>query len=451
MKALRNIFLILLALPLWCACSTAGDEPKPPVVDPAPGSDNVYFENNKWIYAQMNRHYLWREDLPDSTACDYELAPNLFFESLLSPKDRFSYMLNNPYYSPTQRNNPGFAWQTYRDSRGEEAQLVLYVASEEARRAGIRRGDWIRILDQSDALLTFKRITLSADNTFLSAKDGAVQAISVGQPQSTVLFETIYDSKIGYICYTEFDSTEDLFPTLLKFYNQGIEELIVDLRYNPGGYVSTCRYFCNCIAPSAAYGNIYQITRYNDIISSVNIAETGRPELYNNFGYAAQNFDKYKDTPVVGLQMKRVFVLTSKNTASASEALIICLRPYMEVIQIGETTVGKGVGSYTLYDREFRYAIQPITMQYYNARGVTVENSGLTPQVYVPDGYSTSKSRIGDIDEPLLNAALSIIDPAYASQPAARPASDAQPALTPVGEPSYVKEFKYKQHNESDF
>ena len=104
--------------------------------------------------------------------------------------------------------------------------------------------------------------------------------------------------------------------------------------------------------------------------------------------------------------MKRLYTITSKNTASASEATISCLRPYMPVYIIGETTTGKGTGMRTFSNTKCRIDISPLTFRYYNADHETVPDSGLTPDLYCPDGYNTRKKDIGDINEPLLSATL---------------------------------------------
>lgn len=109
------------------------------------------------------------------------------------------------------------------------------------------------------------------------------------------------------------------------------------------------------------------------------------------------------------MNLNRVFVLTSKNSASASEAAIIGMRPFMDVIIIGEQTYGKGVGSWTIRDNRYKYQLQPITMRYYNALMETTPDDGLPVDYYIPDGYSTSKKELGDTSEPLLATALNLI------------------------------------------
>ena len=451
MRFLRIFFLGLIAT-LINSCSTEEDilsPVEPPVDNP---TDNVYFSHNQWIYAKMNQHYLWREDMPDSTDCNFDQTPIDFFKSLLSEKDRFSYMLTNPYYEPIEKVNKGFAYQNYMDEKGNLASLILYVANDEFKNNGLRRGDWVNIIHNNSNEVTFNSVSLE-DNLFKYSNETITLSITNPTKQSTVLLDSIYNQKIGYICYTEFDEIEDLIEPLTKFKADNIQELILDLRYNPGGYVKTCKYLANCIAPEKAYGEVFQITKYNDILSQENIETTGKPYLYDNFGFPTTDIDKHKGGhPIIPLNLTRLIVLTSKHTASASEATILCLRPYMDVIQIGETTVGKGVGSYTVYDRNYKYAIQPITMQYYNQLDQTVSNEGLVPDYFIEDGYSIPKKEIGDTSEPLLHAALSWILPScYSNENKNFSRSFInENSLTPIGEPSYVTEFNNKQYNESN-
>lgn len=449
MKAIGIIILSFITSILY-SCSTEEGilSPVEPIVNPS--EDNVYFSFNQWIYSQMNQHYLWREDLPDSISCNYDQTPDVFFKDLLSSKDRFSYMLNNPYYYPTEYATSGFAYQTYQDKCGNRAEYILYVSDENIKSSYLERGKWIRINSVATTSISFNPVNFENE---LFIYDNKIISLSISTPnkQSTVLLDSIYQGNIGYLCYTEFDEISDLIPALTNFKNKNISNLILDLRYNPGGYVKTCKYLANCIVSEKAYGNIFQITKYNDIIAKENILETGKAESYNNFGFPTSNpfYDK-GEYPIIPLNLSCLYVLTSSHTASASEAIILCLKPYMDIIQIGETTVGKGVGSYTIYDKQFKYAIQPITMQYYNQSGETVTNDGLKPDIYISDGYSVSKKNIGDIDEPLLKCALSTINSSVFNNNPLQQSHFIDNTLTLIGEPSYVTEFKNKYYNESN-
>lgn len=399
----------------------------------------------------MNHYYLWREEIPDSLECDYDLAPKDFFLSLLSPKDRFSYFTKNLYYS-----NPseyGFAYQRYLCKEKEDIYKVLYIRNNELKRQGMRRGDLVDIQNKNGCYIysKFDYDGSKLTRTHIRYKE-SVNTRSIGN-SNTVLLDSVYyihNRKIGYICYLEFDRISDLDKPLKMMYNSNIEDLILDLRYNPGGYVNTCQFLCNCILPSNAYNNIFQKCSYNDILSEEFLASTGFPYTLSHFQTPPAPGESVLGSTVIPLNQKRVFFLTSSNTASASEAAIICLRPYMDVIVIGEPTVGKGVGSWTIYDPKYKYAIQPITMRYYNALDETTPDDGIAPDYYVEDGYSTSKKEIGDINEPLLKTAIDIIlgNTSRYTQVAKTPTKEECNILIPIGEPSFVTDFRNKQIRE---
>lgn len=446
----KGYFYIAIIATILTGCSSDGSllpEEQPST------SENIYLEFNKWIYSQMNEQYLWRQDLPDSLDCNYDLAPKKFFQSLLSPNDRFSYFTSNPSYNGRTSKNPGFAYQRVRDKYNNEALEVLYVTSGNAKHAGLKRGDYVSILSEDLNHVILNRIPVK-DGIFSEGSDYLEFTVDdMTGPKSSVLLDSIYtidNKKIGYLCYLEYTGAEDLFKPLQNFAEHQISELILDLRYNPGGYVSTCRYLCNCIVPSSGYGNIFQQCSYNDILSARYKSATGNERTFSYFDLPSSHDKEVLGVSLVGLQLKKIYVLTSEHTASASEATIVCLKPYMEVMTIGETTVGKGVGSWNISDPKYQYSIQPITMRYYNAQSETTPDDGIIPDIYVPDGYTVRKKEIGDISETLLNAALSII----LSQPMTDTKnirnSHSENSLTPIGEPSYVTEFNNKHYNESN-
>lgn len=453
---MNKVFLYLI--PALLVVLTAGcdrnDEPDaPPTPEPTPG-ENVHDAFNRWAYSEMNRQYLWREDLPDSLECNYDLPPAEFFRSLRSDKDRFSYLTNNPYYSRASDSgtfSEGFEYQTVCDDSGREWMYVLYVYSDEARAKGIRRGNLLSRSGQS----AYRKARVR--DGIIIGTDTAEIVLSTdfpGMDKSTVLLDSVYHiggRTIGYICYLEYDDEKDIYDSMVKCRNAGVNELVLDLRYNPGGYVSTCRFLCNCIVPASGYGGIFQQCEYNDILTKEYLASTGSGMTYSYFDAPPSGgAEQLGVTPIVSLGLNRLFVLTSPHTASASEATIVCLRPFMDVVTIGETSVGKGVGSWTIYSREFSYALQPITMRYYNARMETTPDTGIVPDHYVADGYNVSAKQLGDTHEPLLNKALSLIVPDFrtAAQQGTR-AGEMNPEirLSAVGEPSFINTFKSKHHD----
>lgn len=438
---MKSALTFLLLLLLFNSCTTSEEPISPDVVQPST-SDNVYDEFNHWVYYQMNEQYLWREDLPDSLDCDYNLPPKEFFESLLSDKDRFSYFTTNQSYkgsrSTTNSNRFGFEYQTVQAPNGNQWLYVLYVYDNYAKQMGIKRGD---ILKQVSCGV-FRKAHIVGNEIKGLASQEIKLGFNDGIEKNSVLLDSIYyiDNKsIGYLCYLEYSDVEDLIEPLTKFASLGIDELILDLRYNPGGYVSTCKYLCNCIVQSRNYGNIVQIFSYNDRISKKNLFETGSEFSFSYFNELSQSGEEVLgEYSIIPLELDKITVITSSHTASASEATIVCLKPYINVVSIGEQTVGKGVGSWLISDSKYRYAIQPITLRYYNALMETTPEEGIMPDVYVGGGYSVSVKEIGDINELLLNIAIAHIkgETLQAELKTYSPNLEIDYSLTPVGEPS---------------
>jgi C-terminal processing protease CtpA/Prc len=118
------------------------------------------------------------------------------------------------------------------------------------------------------------------------------------------------------------------------------------------------------------------------------------------------------------LQLNKVYILTSKSSASASELLINCLKPFINVVQIGDVTTGKNVGSITLYDSPnfgksnvnpcHKYAMQPIVLKIVNKDGFGEYSTGIAPTTNLRENLS-NLGVLGNVDEPLLNAAINQI------------------------------------------
>ncbi|MBQ7940971.1 MAG: hypothetical protein IJ328_01015 [Muribaculaceae bacterium] len=448
-----NLLLILFLITIFCSCSSDKDEPSLSD-EPTTSIEGASTDFNQWIYSHMNHYYLWREDMPDSLECDYTIDPVSFYKNLFSPKDRFSYCSYNKGYNPSRIQDLskwGFAYQLYKDNSGNTLYQVLYVQSRQLKAQGLKRGDLLK-LKESNSISTTFYIVEYRNRELQIKKEIITETLGTDSESNTILLDSIYnikDKNIGYLCYLQFDGKQDLTRVINQFYVNGIDELVLDLRYNPGGLVSTCRYLCNCIVPEQGYCKIFQQHSFNEVYSEEVYRETGDYREYSYFERPPEYTDDKLGTKLYPLKLSRIYVLTSQHTASASEATINSLKPYMDVVVIGEQTTGKGVGMFTLSSPEYKYALVPITFRYYNALGETVPDEGIVPDYYVPDGYSTLKREIGDIEEPLLRQALTLICPdIFDYMPMGRASHIEQENnyLTPVGEPSYITEFKQKQY-----
>lgn len=404
----------------------------------------VYTKENQWVYEQMNHYYLWREDLPDSLSCDYTTDPVTFYKALLSSKDRFSYCTRNTYYTgPAERFDYGFAYQEYKSIEDDSLLQVLYVTSEDLRKQNLRRGDWLRKIPLSSVCYERGKVENGA---FQPLDTLIVEAISWGQERNTVYLDSIYSvgsSKVGYLCYLEFDNVKDLEAPIKRFYDAHVDELILDLRYNPGGYVRTCRYLCNSIVPEEGYGQVFQQCTYNDRVSEEYLKEFGSRTTKEYYEVPTDGSGQLLSSEIYGLKLKRLYILTSKNTASASEATVICLRPFMIVTVIGEQTYGKGVGSWTISEKQYKYELHPIIMQYYNASMETTPSDGIPADIEIAGGYVTVKKELGDRNEPLLAAALRCIENDGVSTSIVECITrTVYSELVPIGEPSFFHKIK---------
>lgn len=444
---MRSLFSFILVFPIVVGCSFEDIILNEPITT----IEYNYLSHNQWIYAQMNHNYLWRDDMPDSLDCDYGLTPPDFFKYLLSTKDKFSYLTNNSTYNLINEYNYGIAYQMYSDINGNQAIQILYTTNKEAKSNGIKRGDFFKIENKLPNKIRLAKVILGNDGIFVKEDCDEIELSSISLSyNSTVIIDSIYhiDNKvIGYLCYTQYDNISDLYLPLKKFSYNHISDLILDLRYNPGGYVSTCRFLCNCIIPKGGYNKVFQQCSYNDILSEYYKETTGKERTYTYFDDLTETENNILGTQMIPLNLYRIYILTSKYTASASEATIICLRPYMDVNVIGETTVGKGVGSWTISDSKYKYTLQPITMRYYNAFGETTPDDGISPDYFIPEGYSTRKKDLGDIEEPLLHKAIQLICPNHFPRSTKfKENTTEKQFLTPIGVPSFIIEYNQKNN-----
>jgi C-terminal processing protease CtpA/Prc len=216
--------------------------------------------------------------------------------------------------------------------------------------------------------------------------------------------------KIGYLFYAQYidNYNTSLDNAFQYFFDQQITDLVVDLRYNPGGYTSAAQHLCSSVAPlSAVNTNSTLVTfQWNDKYQ----------EYWERKGMDDQLEIPFVNTVAVKLGLGKLYFLTGYGTASASELSITGLKPYMDVVTVGDTTYGKYTASITLkpediYDDEDDYSkfdnwgIQPIVIRYANSEGVTDFKDGFAPDIPVYDDLWEGV-QLGETQEPLLKAAI---------------------------------------------
>ena len=219
--------------------------------------------------------------------------------------------------------------------------------------------------------------------------------------------------------YNQFVSGFDdqLIQTFSDFESQNITDLVLDLRYNGGGSVRSCAYLASMITG-----------QFTDEIFAQQIWNSKLMAYFNNINNNADPDDDFElnnyfsnvtvdGSSLPSLNLTNLYVLTTNRSASASELLINGLAPHINVIQIGGTTVGKNVGSISVYDYidnngtknpNHTYAMQPIVLKIANSVGFADYTEGLIPDVAQVES-STNLGVLGDPTEPFLATALNQI------------------------------------------
>ena len=214
--------------------------------------------------------------------------------------------------------------------------------------------------------------------------------------------------KVGYLVYNSFSSGPDdestIYDDRMKqvfagFKAENVDEFILDLRYNQGGLVTCAQLMTSLLAPADALGKTFCIMEHNEKQSKSD--ETLLLRKNSEIGNA-------------NLDLKRIYVLTGSVTASASEAVINCLIPYLtrsNITIIGEKTIGKRVGSNTFGTKEkYGWLLHPITLRIYNADHEADYANGFEPDVKIEElVIGNDLLPFGDTNERLLSEALSRI------------------------------------------
>lgn len=219
-------------------------------------------------------------------------------------------------------------------------------------------------------------------------------------------------SKIGYLVYDNFDASYDdvLFDVFKEFKKEGIQDLVLDLRYNGGGHVISANLITSCIAGNSCRNKTFIQYRYNE----ERMKKLGGVKATEKFSY--DNYANLKTSLAAGaLGLERLYCLVGNATASASELVINSLKGIdLDVKLIGQKTTGKNVGMepIDLEINENTYNVSPITFQSYNAKGFGDYENGFQPDIEINeidsdgDGYFDGFKRYGDQQDPLLAHAL---------------------------------------------
>lgn len=403
------------------------------------GEFYALIEDRMWIEEVMRENYLWAEDMPViEKEDDYFQAPATFFKNMLSKNalngkgDKYSYMEENQKETRVltldRTSTYGMEFILTSDPTGTTAHTfarVLYVLPESpAQKAGIERGDWISAINEErittdnykqltqggNVSLTRNRFTPLEEGTgWEISKDVLNVSASVAMEINPFLVNKVLEvdgKKIAYLVYNEFatgpnnEGTESVYDEQMKqifaqFKSQSPDAFILDLRYNNGGFLQCAQALGSLLAPSTALGKDFVNLTFND---------KADPQIIR------YSFDtQYADA---NLNLNKIYILTGEYTASASEAVINGLIPYMgaeNVILVGTKTEGKNVAMSSFKNETHGLTLWPVIAYVSNANNEGDYSEGFQPTYQLDENSINTWYPLGSPEEYLLKNTLSLI------------------------------------------
>ncbi len=438
MKQKISILSLLLLLFVGISCNNDNNDNIP---------EDLEIQN--FIWKGLNAFYLWQQDVPNlsdqrftsqeqlnSFLKDYQDPRELFYSLLFNypTGDKYSWIVDD-YIALEDLLQDGIS-----GSNGVEFGLVFETGSEtdifgyvryiipnsDASTKNIERGDIFHAVNGTALTVNnYRQLLFSTQSYTLNLADynagnptdnGTSVNLTKSELQENPIYRTgIFEEsgkKIGYLMYNSFTPLYDneLNDVFANFKNNGVTDLVLDLRYNSGGSVRTATYLASMITGQYT-GELFSKELWNDKWQAY-FLDNNPDAIINNFvnqiaGGSALN----------SLNLENIVFITTGSSASASELVINGLNPYINVTTIGTVTEGKTVGSITLYDSDnyqrnganpnHTWAMQPLVLEIQNKLGDNFPE-GFEPSILFPEDFG-DLGELGDRNEPLLNRAITFI------------------------------------------
>lgn len=415
-KNYHFIFAILFALTAFTACqkgvnNSGSTTPPTPTPTPVATADDKLKDT---VLLFTRDIYLWYNQIPSTFNARSYADPDKIMQAIrpystepgfTAPVDRFSFAIKQVDWNNLSSGNSddfglGIFFLSSTDLR------VKSVERESAAgKAGIRRGWQIIKINGSTSITTstadinfiVAAVFNSTHTTFTFLKpDGTTKDIAldaIGYNTHPVVLDSVYSistKKIGYMVFSSFlgDTTEiknEFNRVFNRFATAGVNDVVIDLRYNGGGYVSVAQTLSNYLSPASASGSLMMTQKYNDKYSQYN---------------SSANFKK-----AGSVSLPRVIFIVSSSSASASELVINNLKPVMDVKLVGRNnTYGKPVAFFPIPVGD--WYIFPVSIRSTNQIGSGNYFNGFIPDAIVPDGLDKDW---GDVAESDLASAIKYI------------------------------------------
>lgn len=452
----------------FCATPRTGIDPYTKAAYPdKPGSANY---EKMWLRSWTNETYLWYKEVADRNPAGYSVLD--YFELLKTEattdsgakKDKFHFSETTEEYRKRSEGGVssgyGFEIAMIKSTPPRNITIALTEPNSVAAVAGVSRGAMLLTVDGVDAVNDATQAGVNKLNAALfSPKAGEMHEFKFRMPDGSektfkliagdvtispvqnVAIHNTSKGKVGYMTFTTHiqSAQTPLIDAMQRFSDNGVSDVVVDLRYNGGGLLflaSQLGYMST--GPNIIQSRIFENLKFNDRNPTRNpvTGELLEPTPFYDFEYDFKT-ERVTTRKLPTLNLRRIFVLTTDGTCSASEAFMNGLRGIdVEVIQIGSQTCGKPYGFYpTSNCGETYYTVQ--------FSGVNAKGFGDYPDGFKPTPapvFSTDvkgcpvaddfKHQLGDKNEGMLKAALHYVE--NNSCP-----SNAAPLAAPVMDEAY--------------
>ena len=362
---------------------------------------------NVWVRDQLNTYYYWNQFLPGNVSPASYPSPEAYLEAVrYRPIDNaYSYIVpastNDAFFNDSQFIGFGFRQET-----GSTDMRVLQVYEDSpALEAGLSRGDRITAVNGQSVEAMVANGTVG--NAFGAAQVGVVADIEFETPagerkqarmvKRLVTIPTVSGTRVvevdgrrvGYLTFQNFvrPSVAALNDAFAAMKAAGATELVLDVRYNGGGFVDVAVHLASLIGGSRTAGQVMLNYVHNDRVGPILNKQT-----------------RFADAPPQALNLQRLFVITTRASASASELIINSLRPFIPVVVVGDTTYGKPVGQYQFPFCE-KYLV-PVAFSLRNANNEGDFFDGIAPNCAAADDTSR---QLGDTSEASFAEALTFM------------------------------------------
>lgn len=401
---------------------------------------------NRFAREALEIYYYWNEEIskdlnqldPEKNSDPIATVEKIRYHDGTNEIDKWTMLTDNmdEFTSSVEgvTTTYGYTPIVYRLSK-ESNEVIAAVAfvseNSPAEKAGIKRGDLIYKIDGKTLttenyldLFYSSQIKLSMakldGNTITPTTELSLEAVKMYE--NPILCDSVYNldgKKVGYLAYSSFDlkSIPELINICKEFKNEGIKELILDLRYNGGGYVITENVLASMFAPQVNVTNkdIFEKEDYNEFFTKYYEQEGISTITRFQTEYNYEDMDLNVSTKDANIGLEKIYGIITGNSASASEALLSGLMPYMDIELIGEQSHGKYCTGWMLaaedaYDKVPQvikdWGIYVMVSIYKNVNDETpCMPNGLTPIVKAEDN-PLETYQLGDENEAMLRVAL---------------------------------------------